>query len=59
MLQLVSYIRFYIHWLARQIWVKNSEQFLQLHISVNVRGSDILVSFDVVTLFTNIQAEEV
>ena len=42
-----------------EIWVKNSEQFLQLHISVNVRGSDILVSFDVVTLFTNIPAEEV
>jgi hypothetical protein len=30
-----------------------------LHISVNVRGSDILVSFDVVTLLTNIPAEEV
>jgi hypothetical protein len=38
---------------------KNSEQFLQLHISVNVRGSDIPVSFDVVRLITNISAKKV
>jgi len=42
-----------------EIWVKDSEQFLQLHFSLNFRGSDILVSFDVVRLYTNIPAEEI
>jgi hypothetical protein len=41
-----------------EIWVKNSEQFLQLNITVNIRGLGKLVSFDVVRLFTNIPAEE-
>jgi hypothetical protein len=34
-------------------------QFLYLLKSVNVQGSDILVSFDIVSLFTNILVEEV
>jgi hypothetical protein len=38
---------------------KNSEHFLQLLKSVNVLESDILVSFDVVNLFTNVSFEEV
>jgi len=38
---------------------KNSEYFLQLLKSVNVRESDILASFDVVSLFTEVPFEEV
>jgi hypothetical protein len=41
-----------------ETWVKNSEQFLQLLRYVNVQGSDILVSFDVVSLFINVPVEE-
>lgn len=38
---------------------KNSEHFLQLLKHVNVCESDILVSFDVVSLFTEVPVEEV
>jgi hypothetical protein len=38
---------------------KNSEHFLQLLKPVNVCESDILVSFDVVSLFTEVPVEEV
>jgi hypothetical protein len=38
---------------------KNSDNFLQLLKSVNVRETDILFSFDVVSLSTNVLMEEV
>jgi hypothetical protein len=38
--------------------VKNSEPFLQLLQSINVGGSDILVTFDIVSLFTKDPVEK-
>jgi RNase P/RNase MRP subunit POP5 len=43
----------------RNLGKKNSEHFLQLIKSVNVRESDKLVSFHVISLFTNVPVEEV
>jgi hypothetical protein len=40
-------------------FVKNSEHFIQLLKDINLRNGDILVSFDVVSLFTNVPVEEV
>jgi hypothetical protein len=51
-------MRYYIHWLAENVLSKNSEHFLQLLKPVNVRKSDILASFDVVSLFTEVPVEE-
>jgi hypothetical protein len=42
-----------------ETWVKNSDYFLQLLKSVCVRESDILVSFDVVSLSTSVLVDEV
>jgi hypothetical protein len=39
-------------------FVKNSSHFVQLLKSVNLRSSDTLVSFDVVSLFTNVPVDE-
>jgi hypothetical protein len=39
-------------------FVKNSGHFVQLLKSVNLRSSDALVSFDVVSLFTNVTVDE-
>jgi hypothetical protein len=39
-------------------FVKNSGHFVQLLKSVNLQPSDILVSFDVVRLFTNVPVNE-
>jgi hypothetical protein len=39
-------------------FVKNSSHFIQLLRSVNLESTDILVSFDVVNLFTNVPVEE-
>jgi hypothetical protein len=39
-------------------FVKDSGHFIELLKSVNLRGQDILVSFDVVNLFTNVPVYE-
>jgi hypothetical protein len=39
-------------------FVKNYGHFIELLKSVNLRGQDILVNFDVVSLFTNIHVYE-
>jgi hypothetical protein len=38
--------------------VNNSDHFIQLLKSVNLQSSDTLVSFDVVSLFTNVPVDE-
>jgi hypothetical protein len=39
-------------------FVKNSGHFIQLLKSTNLQSSDTLVSFDVVSLFTNVPVDE-
>jgi hypothetical protein len=39
-------------------FVKNSGHFIEFLKSVNLRGKEILVSFDVVRLFTNVPVDE-
>jgi hypothetical protein len=40
-------------------FVKNSGHFVQLLKTVNLNSRDTLVSFDVVSLFTNVPVDEV
>jgi hypothetical protein len=39
--------------------VKNSEHFIKLIQDINLQNEDHLVSFDIVSLFTNVPVEEV